>query len=118
MLRAVILSGIGQDQGITITDLEFSQTPSGKPYLVLNPHLCTFRPHTIQVSPSSLSFVGFNVSHDNAVVLMGISESHEFSGTPLIGVDIMKTEIPADDDLPSFIASVESTVSSRSISSP
>ncbi|CCA67285.1 hypothetical protein PIIN_01118 [Serendipita indica DSM 11827] len=95
MLRIVMLGDIGRDRGLTVPNLEFSQTPAGKPYIV---------------APQSLSSVGFNVSHDGAVVLMGILETRGSSGASAIGVDIMKAEIPVNDDLLSFIASIESTL--------
>ncbi|TFK43160.1 4'-phosphopantetheinyl transferase superfamily [Crucibulum laeve] len=79
-----------KERGISVHAMKFSATSAGKPYITTN------------LKPP----VGYNVTHDNALIALafapGIHNAPAFS----IGIDVMKVRLPSRETFASFVDSV------------
>ncbi|KAF8076164.1 hypothetical protein FPV67DRAFT_1712452 [Lyophyllum atratum] len=80
-----------QQRGIPISEMSYGETSAKKPYIT-----------TLGLDPP----IAYNISHDNALVVMGFAPGIHNPPAFSVGVDVMKVRIPGRDTLASFINSV------------
>ena len=64
-----------------------------------------------QVSPNLDPPLGFNVTHDNALVALAFSSESRNPPAFSVGIDVMKLRIPGKESFPSFVHTVGDQVS-------
>ncbi|KAG8813638.1 copper chaperone of lysine biosynthesis protein [Serendipita sp. 399] len=86
--------------------LEFKETPTGKPYLVGNPSTNLAYFNDLQHFPVTTPALGFNLSHDHSVILLGTRRYSTASIANEIGVDVTKAKLPTGDTFSTLLESV------------
>lgn len=72
--------------------IAFTRTPEGKPYLL---------------NQSPTEPIGFNITHDNALVGLAFSPGIHNPPAFSIGIDVMKVRTPTNETFATFLASFE-----------
>ncbi|KAJ7086670.1 hypothetical protein C8R44DRAFT_820754 [Mycena epipterygia] len=78
-------------RGISLADMKFAATEAGKPFIT-----------TSGVDPP----IAYNVSHDNALIVMVSSANAHNPPAFSMGVDVMKVRIPGRESFASFVETV------------
>jgi phosphopantetheinyl transferase len=114
LLRTVAISEALQSaQG---ENLVFKEMQYGKPYLVCN---SPSSPSVIldklnfdwpQESPSSSPALGFNLSHDDNVILFAVRRHEDVGVARDIGVDVMHIALPKGESFEGFVETLASAV--------
>ncbi|KXN87879.1 Aspartate--tRNA ligase, mitochondrial [Leucoagaricus sp. SymC.cos] len=87
LLRRLLLL----EKGVDPNAMKFSVTEAGKPYIV---------------SPNLEPPLGFNITHDNALVAMAFSSRSQNPPAFSVGIDVMKLRVPGKESFPSFVRTV------------
>lgn len=61
---------------------------------------------TFQASPNLDRPLGFNITHDNALIALAFSSRTRDPPAFSIGIDVMKLRIPGKESFPSFVRTV------------
>lgn len=64
-----------------------------------------------QVSPNLNPPLGFNITHDNALVALAFSSESQNPPEFSVGIDVMKLRVPGKESFPSFVRTVGDQVS-------
>lgn len=86
------------EKGVDPSAMKFSVTKAGKPYLV---------------SPDLDPPLGFNITHDNALIAMAFSSGSQNPPAFSVGVDVMKLRVPGKESFPSFVRTVGDQLTPR-----
>ncbi|PFH52686.1 hypothetical protein AMATHDRAFT_139673 [Amanita thiersii Skay4041] len=76
------------NQGVEFQSVRFATTERGKPYIAY---------------PELTPPIGYNITHDNAVVAMAFSPGTHNPPAYLIGIDIMRVHLPGRDTFTRFV---------------
>ncbi|KAF9449904.1 4'-phosphopantetheinyl transferase [Macrolepiota fuliginosa MF-IS2] len=94
LLRRLMLLEKGVDPGA----MKFAITEAGKPYIV---------------SPNLDPPLGFNITHDNALVAMAFSSRTQNPPAFSVGIDVMRLHIPGKESFPSFVHTMGDQLTAR-----
>jgi 4'-phosphopantetheinyl transferase len=113
-----------KERGVSPAEMSFSATPAGKPYVASPPsgitHFARERRRILMTilkknttTPKSDRPFEFNVSHDNALIVMAFASGQDDPAhhSPCqVGVDVMRVALPGRESLESFIQIVGNQV--------
>ena len=92
-----------KERGVPLHAMSFSTTEAGKPYIVRYiPSAiedANFSKSTLDIDPP----IAFNISHDNALVVMALAPGAHGPPEFRLGIDVMKVHLPRRQTLLPFL---------------
>ncbi|KAL0949571.1 hypothetical protein HGRIS_009620 [Hohenbuehelia grisea] len=117
LIGRLLLRKVLNERGVASSDVTFGITTAKKPYIVsINVYCAGFDfdlPLSIEATPELHPPLGFNITHDNALIAIAVCEGVHHPPAYSIGIDVMKIRVPGRDTFASFVHTVSDQLTAR-----
>ncbi|KIK08571.1 hypothetical protein K443DRAFT_128470 [Laccaria amethystina LaAM-08-1] len=91
LIGRLLIRAVFRERGTSLEDIKVETTQTGKPYIV---------------APELNPPIGFNITHDNALIAMAFAPGVYNGPAFNVGIDVMKVRLPRQETLSSFVQTV------------
>ena len=99
-----------KERGIPLHAMSFSATETGKPYIVRCMSTALEDTNFSKSTPDIDPPIAFNISHDNALVVMAFAPGVHGPPAFRLGIDVMKVHLPRGQTLLPFLETLADQV--------